>query len=491
MAMVVTIANHGRSDDLAPLDGDRGRGRMGWSNWGRGVCAVLAASPAMAAEIESNPGASGIPDNSIATSLPGNGDPAGIRAALAARGVSYGFSYYGDVMGNPTGGFRHGAIYDGRAKVVLDLDLEKIIGWTGLSFHGNAYEIHGGGLTRDHIGNLLTATSVEALNSMRLFKASFDQKLFGGKLTVRFGQFPADAEFLVSDTAVSQFVNTTFGWPGLNQSDLPSAGPAYPLSALGVRVRFEPTENLTLMAATFDGDPAGPGLDDPQKRNNAGINFRLQDPPFTIAEAQYRYKLAAASGGLPGTVKIGGWYHAGPFDDLRFDANGLALADPRSTGIARRLRGSHAIYGLIDQQIYHLPDAAADKGINVFLRLTGAPSDRSTIDRYVDGGIKFSGFVPGRPDDSFGAGFAYARIGGGLRGASQDAVAFGKPGPVRDYEAVFEASYTAQIIPGWILQPDVQYILHPGGSLPNEQGGDASKRIPDATVIGLRTVMHY
>jgi porin len=33
-----------------------------------------------------------------------------------------------------------------------------------------------------------------------------------------------------------------------------------------------------------------------------------------------------------------------------------------------------------------------------------------------------------------------------------------------DYEIVIDATYEAQITPWLILQPDIQYIIHPGGS---------------------------
>jgi porin len=46
-----------------------------------------------------------------------------------------------------------------------------------------------------------------------------------------------------------------FGWPGLPSYDMPSGGPAYPLSALGVRVRGQITPSLTALAGVFDGDP--------------------------------------------------------------------------------------------------------------------------------------------------------------------------------------------------------------------------------------------
>jgi len=44
------------------------------------------------------------------------------------------------------------------------------------------------------------------------------------------------------------------------------------------------------------------------------------------------------------------------------------------------------------------------------------------------------------------------------------------------HETVFEAPYKITLTPWWSLQPDVQYVLHPGGST----------EIPNALVLGLR-----
>ena len=47
-----------------------------------------------------------LPEPSIATSLPNNGDPAGYRKWLGQRGVVYGLEYTNDVLSNVRGGTR-------------------------------------------------------------------------------------------------------------------------------------------------------------------------------------------------------------------------------------------------------------------------------------------------------------------------------------------------------------------------------------------------
>ena len=61
------------------------------------------------------------------------------------------------------------------------------------------------------------------------------------------------------------FVNTMFGWPMLPSADLPGGGPAYPLSALGIRVRAHLDDTITVLAGVFNGSPAHNNNGDPQK----------------------------------------------------------------------------------------------------------------------------------------------------------------------------------------------------------------------------------
>jgi porin len=62
--------------------------------------------------------------------------------------------------------------------------------------------------------------------------------------------------------------------------------------------------------------------------------------------------------------------------------------------------------------------------------------------------------------------------------------------PVRDDQVTFELTYQAQIVPGFLVQPDFQYIFHPAGGALNPLN-PASGRIPDAAVFGIRTVIKF
>ena len=221
---------------------------------------------------------------------------------------------------------------------------------------------------------------------------------------------------------------------------------------------------MSLLLAVLNGDPAGPGPGDEQLRNRYGLNFRVSDPPFVIGEAQFQRNMGKKDKGLATTLKLGGWGHLGQFDDQRFAIDGTLLADPAGSGVPLQHRGNNGLYAVIDQQLYRPKGGDPQSGISVFSRMSVSPSDRNLIDAYIDGGIVFAGLIPQRPDDRFGASAIYARFSDSVRAFDRDTVLFtGVPGPIRDYEANLELTYVAQIIPGWTVQPNLQFIWHPSG----------------------------
>src|SRR5258706_11289029 len=103
--------------------------RLGDWGMGRAALAALVALmlPLAASAEEKTDKLSGVPDPSIATSLPASlADPGGARAALAKGGITYGLNYIGEVFGVVSGGLTHGAQYDGRLDAYTDIDLEKL-----------------------------------------------------------------------------------------------------------------------------------------------------------------------------------------------------------------------------------------------------------------------------------------------------------------------------------------------------------------------------
>ncbi|HWE75778.1 MAG TPA: carbohydrate porin [Stellaceae bacterium] len=417
------------------------------------------------------------------------GNWGGARSMLEDKGIVLGADTIDEFLGNGTGGTKTGTIYEGRLELFATLDLNKLFGWSDAAFHINAYQTHGRGLSsNDFGGNLMTASNIEAARSTRLFDLWIEQLFFDGALSIRGGQIAADDEFFTSIYA-GNFINGTFGWPAIMASDLPNGGQAYPLATPGVRVGYAPNKETTFAVALMNGDPAGGGLANAQQRDNDGTAFRFNDGAFAIAEARYAINQAKDASGQPATYKLGLWYHSGAFDDERYDSFGQSLAAPTSTGIARKHWNNVGVYAVADQQLWR--DSDADRNFGIFLRIGATPmADRNLVTFYADTGFNFKGIIPSRGDDVFGIALAVAQIGPTARARDQDQrQVSGIAQPIRDNESMIEITYRVQATPWWTLQPDLQFIRHPGGDV--ALSTPPTKAVPNTLVLGLRSAVLF
>ncbi len=416
------------------------------------------------------------------------GDLFGLRSALSPYGISIALQETSEVLGNVTGGTRTGADYDGLTQVVMQLDTQRAFGWHGGLLNVSALQIHGRNLSADDLESIQTSSGIEADRATRLWEAWYDQRMLpDDRLDVKIGQQSVDQEFIVSPNG-AYFVNTIFGWPTLPSYDLPGGGPAYPLSALGVRVRYRPTNPIAILVGVYNGSPASTNIGDAQQADASGTSFPLNHGPLVLAELQYVYPALGAmvdpgeGAPLGHTYRLGAWFDDEEFDDVRYDADGVPLASASSSGLPRQHNGNVSIYAVADQMVWRKRDNP-NRSVSVFGRVMGAPQgDRNLIDFSANGGVVYHDPIFGRPDDTLGLGFGYAHVSGSITGADRDVNVFndqaGVPGqPVRTSETFVEATYQYQLRPWCQLQPDAQYIIRPG----------AGVGVRNELVLGLRT----
>jgi porin len=158
---------------------------------------------------------------------------------------------------------------------------------------------------------------------------------------------------------------------------------------------------------------------------------------------------------------------------------------------ARPHRGDYAFYGVIDQILWRA--GGGDRGeLDFFLRALAGPGDRNQIDRYFDTGLTLKAPLASRPDDTLGLGLAFARISPQVSAEQRDVqAATGTPMPIQNFEAAIELTYKMQITKAWSFQPDLQYIILPGGNIPDPFIAGGTVPIPNALVVGARTLVKF
>jgi porin len=414
--------------------------------------------------------------------------PACEAGTALAPGLCLAGTVTGDGVANVTGGVRRGVAAVGQVRLDLTADLGALAGLDGWRVATSVIGVYGRQPTATRVGSLAPVSNIEALSTIRLFEL-WAERSFGEWGSLRFGQLAADAEFATAAGAAN-LVNGTFGWPVALAGALPSGGPAYPLATPGIRLALgDPEGGTGLRLGVFSGDPGGAYGEgtDPQRHNRHGTLFSTRGGAFYLAEAVTG---AAAPEGddapRPWVLKLGGWYHTGGFDSVRFDDGGLSLADPASSGTPRRFGSNYGGYAVAEATLWR----GEDSTILIFGRAFAQPGDRNAVDLQLDAGLAWRGPF-GRGADTLSLGLSWARIGARSRDFDRDLVAFGTTRPVRSHETVLEINYDASVIEDRLaLRPFVQALFNPAAGEPDERR-DATRALPDAVVLGLRAVLTF
>lgn len=414
------------------------------------------------------------------------GDAGGLRPALVQAGLALGASTTLEMARNPAGGRSQGNALQSLTTLTLDVDGDKAAGLDGITLHSSAFLITGYGLSALHAGAVNTISSIEATKATRLFELYLDTSLLGGALDLRLGQISPDQEFLTTD-AGSVLVNASFGWPSLAAADLPAGGVAYPLATPGLRLALSATPDLTFRVALTNGNPAPEGIGDPQILNPSGTSFRLDGGVFAIAEIAADGPACLAATGWAAHCKIGAWYENHPAYDLRYDDQGLSLADPAGSGVARRYWSNFSLYASVERDIAAL---APGRPVSLLLRAMGAPGDRNFISAFADAALVLHGPFAARANDRAALGAGWAQVSPGARGIANDISALdGLPQIARRNESFVEVTYQAALTPWMSVQPDIQYIMAPGGGIVRDDAAGETAR--NALVVLLRAAVTF
>jgi porin len=318
--------------------------------------------------------------------------------------------------------------------------------WSG---YASVLGVAGHGPTERFIGDFLAASNIEAHRSVRLYSWWFQTKRC--EWSVRAGALLADEEFAGSDGA-GGLLNSAFGWPAFISANTLNTGPAYFVSAPGLRVERTWSGIAAWRFGIYDGDSFDSPDGDPHATRH-GLHYELggaqgwfmiSEIAFTIHDGRTR-------------LKAGGWFHTATFADVLDDAFGQPFEmtgnDPREHG------SNHGLYAAIERTL--CGETGEPGNIGFFARIGFSPDDRNAVGHAFDAGLAWTGPIPGRSADVASIGIARAVFGARFAESTHIASpATAKP----DHEQVVEASYTIQFSERLSVQPDFQYITHTGGT---------------------------
>ncbi|MGH7786717.1 MAG: carbohydrate porin [Candidatus Binatia bacterium] len=435
-----------------------------------GLIALLLVAARLQASEDGGAGAPAAPPAPIRISLPAlaasgvrdwlalpymTGRLGGARDLMQSHGVSLDGVYQTDILGNATGGIDRKVRYYHDISLVLGLDLEKIARLPGARFVASMSSRAGVSLSDEDIGNVFNVAQVCCEPQTRLVDLAWEQTLWNRRLSYRIGHLATGDDFAASPF-FDQFVTSGIDAnPGSLAFNVPFT--EYPAATAGAMVKLRPLPHWFVQAGVYNGSASNVG------RKGVNLGFDVDQGILVVAETGYR--LAPPIGGqkLPGHYRVGGYYHTGRFS--RFDApSGSQLPSDNEYG-------NGGYYFLLDQTVYRRT-GATQGGVSPFLSLAFAPSEEiNEFPFFFNAGVVYDGPFASRPNDAILFGILYGAFSRDLRRSQA-----GSPSGQQDFEMVLEWSYVIALGPWLQFQPDIQYVVRPGGT----------GNIPDSLVLGAQ-----
>ncbi len=304
---------------------------------------------------------------------------------------------------NLQGGLHQGSAFDDKLVIGLSTATSDLGLWKGGDFHVSGQQVSSGKPSQNLVGDAQGLSNIAGPFSFSLAEFWYRQDLPRFKARILGGLMDLNATFVTTDAA-GLLLNSSFGIMPTISGDTRAS--IFPKFGWGVSADKD-GEAWFGRLGLFQGDPS--------RRDS------VWHGGFTaIAEIGRRWPDAAVA-------KVGLWTYDGP----------------AMTGIPASSWGAY----IIGERPFF---EKAPARVHLFLQAGVAPPEAGPISSYAGLGFDWTAPLSGRPDDHLLLGIARA----GLRRTPYGA------------ETACELTYLCRV--GHVcIQPDVQYIIHPGGALPD------------------------
>lgn len=372
----------------------------------------------------------------------------GARDVLNGWGINPSILYATDLQASVAGGQRRGEAYAGHLAVEILADMGKLAGLRGLRFDVSGDWASGTDLSLD-IGNTFTVAQYFEGQRVRLVNMYLEQSLFDGRLDLKAGRFSTGADFLTVPIDFS-FVNEALNPILLAVQENVPGVTSDPNTTWGGRIAGQPTPALSLSAGAFYSDPTLNQL----TANGTEFGISSAAGYFVIGEVGYSVNAENNAPGLPGRYRVGGYYDSNQY---------ASLSNP-----GRRQTGNYGFYVIGEQMVFREGGPGSAQGLSLFGALIYAPeASINPLPWFGSAGASYRGLVPGRDRDTA----AFALYYGG----------FSRYLPGQTYEIVLEWTYAIAVGRRLTVQPDIQYVINPGGV----------SSIGNAVVLGVQLAIEF
>lgn len=282
-----------------------------------------------------------------------------------------------------------------------------------------------------YVGDWQGFDNISAPNLTQLSQLWYEQELFNQSVAVRFGKIDAYTLFNFTEFAQT-LLNNSF-----SQNPTILAFPTYPIEAIGVVLEYYPYRFLSIRTSIFDGSSVL-GIDTGEKGARRFFTH-LGQHALLLNEVQFEW--GALADHFTGKLGLGFW----------------GLTAKLSNFQGGETQGTTGFFTYLSQTLYKespfckKSDHKNLREIGAFAQFGVCGKEVVQIKEYFGCGCTFSNLVKHR-EDALSLGMATVLFSN----------ATGAYYP-KHFEMSLEITYQYNVLDYLSIQPDFQYIIHPGG----------------------------
>jgi len=383
------------------------------------------------------------------------GPLAPLARRLADQGIYLRANLVNQYADATTGGVTQGHTNVGQFNVGADIDLGRMWGVTGGSFHFTVYRDYGNGLNHDLSGTFFKQQYIYKNQYPRwhLGLFAYEQKALDDRLDIVVGRLGATSYYghLVTNCQFQAGVMC-----GPRELSAEAGLSLMPSATWGTNVRYRPTPHTYVEAGVFEVNPTTSASN--------GLDFSIADStgvtvPFEVGYA----KTNLATVRYPFELKIGGFVSNAPRTDPFYNAAGLSRGLHGGSG--REVDSKRDGVYLMGDRVLWRPNPLRDERITAFAGIVQQLEETEIMRQQIYTGLVWTGPFGGRPHDTIGLLASYFELTPREVEYLRDArIKAGGSGSNNPRETTFELNYGVQLMRGVVLMPNVQYTIHPDNS---------------------------
>ncbi|MCE2574277.1 carbohydrate porin [Komagataeibacter sp. FNDCR2] len=395
-----------------------------------------------------------------------------LRKTLLDHGVSFAFTYKGEAMGVINGGVERGMSYVHELTAQVNFDLEKMAGITGWSVHTLVMERAGHAVSHDRVGeyyvNLQEVYGLSGNVVAHLVDFYAEKKLLNNQMDITFGRMALTHVFATSPLLCSFMV--TCSAPVALKLD--PGFSVYPKATWGSRIRMRPTRDTAIQFGAYSVS----ALSD----NPSGWAWGSENATGLMLPIEFTWQPYLTRNRLPGHYVVG-YAH----DTTRYpDQIGIGLPAALLPAAGHRRSAPMDMFWFEgDQMIYRRGGRNQMAGGYLMAGYIHNTPHVTSISDEAYGGLSFAGVIPSRVTDRLGIMYSWYHVsdrkaaGQILRYDAGYSLGTAVRGPQTNSQ-IIEAYYAIDATPGILVQPEFEYMIHPG----------ETRHIPDAALVGLKLI---